>query len=75
MVGVAPSEYKMWENRLRWFGHIQRKPLDAPIRKNDLLTIYGNARGWGRPKLTWIEIIKKDITSCNLSVSLAPDRS
>ena len=75
MVGVAPIEDKMRENRLRWFGHIQRKPLDAPVRKSDLLTIHGNARGRGRPKPTWIEIIKKDITSCNLSVSLALDRS
>ena len=75
MVGVAPIEDKMRENRLRWFGHIQRKPLDASVRKSDLLTIHGNARGRGRPKLTWIEIIKKYITSCNLSVSLALDRS
>ena len=52
LVGVAPIEDKMRENRLRWFGHTQRKPLDAPIRKSDLLTIHGNARGRGRPKLT-----------------------
>ena len=75
MVEVAPIENKMRKNRLRQFGHIQRKPLDASVRKSDLLTIHGNARGRGRPKLTWIEIIKKDITSCNLSVSLALDRS
>ena len=75
MLGVAPIEDKMRENQLRWFGHIQRRPLDDPVRKSDLLTIYGNARGRGRPKLTWIEIIKKYITSCNLSVSLALDRS
>ena len=74
MIGVAPIEDKMRENRLWWFGHIQRKPLDALIRKNDLLTIHGNAKDRGRPKLTWIEIIKKDITICNLSVNLALNR-
>ena len=74
MVGVAPIEDKIRENRLRWFGHIQRKPLDALVRKSDFLTIHGNARGRGRPKLTWIEIIKKDITICNLSVNLALNR-
>ena len=75
IVGVAPIEDKMREIRLRWFGHIQRKPLDAPVRKSDLLIIHDNARGRGRPKLTWIEIIKNNIISCNLSVSLALDRS
>ena len=64
----------MREKRLWWFGHIQRKPLDAPVRKSGLLTIHGNARGRERPKLTWTEIIKKDITIYNLSVSLALNR-
>ena len=36
IVGVAPIEDKMRENRLRWFGHIQRKPLDALVRKSVL---------------------------------------
>ena len=73
MVGVAPIEDKMRDNR--WFGHIQRRPLDALVRKSDLLTIHSNDRGRGRPKLTWIKIIKKDITICNLSVYLALDRA
>ena len=49
--------------------------LDALVMKSDHLTIHDNARGRGRTKLTWIEIIKKDITSCNLTVNLALDRS
>ena len=64
----------MRENRLWWFGHIQQRHLDVPVRKSDLLTIHGNARGRGRLKLTWTEIIKKDITICNLNVSLALHR-
>ena len=32
-VGVAPIENKMRENRLRWFGHIRRRPNDAPVRR------------------------------------------
>ena len=56
---------------MTWFGHIQRKLLDALVKKSDLLTIHSNARGRGRPKLTWTDIIKKDITICNLSVDLA----
>ena len=45
MVGIALIDDKMRENRLRWFRHIQRRPLDAPIRKSNLLIIYDNARG------------------------------
>ena len=52
MIRVAPIEDKMRKNRLRWFGHIQRKILDVPVKKSDLLTIHGNAIGRGRPKLT-----------------------
>ena len=30
MIEVASIEEKMRENRLRWFGHIQRRPTNAP---------------------------------------------
>ncbi|KAI0531437.1 hypothetical protein KFK09_000992 [Dendrobium nobile] len=30
-VGVAPVEDKIRESRLRWFGHIKRRPSDDPI--------------------------------------------
>ena len=33
LIGIAPIEDKMRENRLWWFGHIRRRPIDAPIRK------------------------------------------
>jgi hypothetical protein len=29
---VAPVEEKLMQHRLRWFGHIQRRPAEAPIR-------------------------------------------
>ena len=45
MIEVAQIEEKMRENQLRWFGHIQRRPTNAPVRKSDAIHIEGNARG------------------------------
>ncbi|KAL6503537.1 hypothetical protein OROGR_025460 [Orobanche gracilis] len=30
---VASIEDKMMENRLRWFGHVRRRPVEAPVRR------------------------------------------
>ncbi|GER55389.1 F-box protein At1g55000 [Striga asiatica] len=35
-VGVAPIEEKLVQHRLRWFGHVQRRPPDAPVRRGVL---------------------------------------
>ena len=30
-IDVASIEEKIRENRLRWFGHVRRRPTDSPI--------------------------------------------
>jgi hypothetical protein len=30
-LGVAPIQEKLVQHRLRWFGHIQRRSLEAPV--------------------------------------------
>ena len=32
-IGIAPIKKKMRENRLRWFGHVRHRPIDAPVRQ------------------------------------------
>ena len=56
-LGVAPIEEKLVQHRLRWFGHVQRRPPEAPVLSQDSNV----KRGRGRPKLTWVETIKGDL--------------
>ena len=74
MIEVAPIEEKMRENRLRCCGHIERRPINAPVRKSDAIHIEDNAKGRGRPKLAWIVIIKKYLIWYGLTDIIALDR-
>ena len=60
-LGVAPIEEKLVQHRLRWFGHVQRRPPEAPVRSAILSQDSNVKRGRGRPKLTWVEAIKGDL--------------
>ncbi|CAO2837605.1 unnamed protein product [Amaranthus hypochondriacus] len=72
-LGVAPLSAKMWENRLRWFGHVQRKTHDAPGRRIDCI-IVEDKRSRGRPRRTWEEHIKSDLHELHLTKDLTRDR-
>ena len=60
-VGVAPIEEKLIQHRLRWFGHVHRRPLDAPMHRSIVRRDNNVKRGGGRPKLMWDEAIKRDL--------------
>jgi hypothetical protein len=74
-VGVAPIEEKLIQHRLRWFGHVQRRPPEAPVRSGVLKRADNVKSGRGRPKLTWDESVKRDLKEWNISKDLAMDRS
>ena len=46
----------MYDNHLRWFDHVQRRAINALVRKSELI---GNC-SW-RPKITLIEVVKNEI--------------
>ena len=73
-LGVAPIEEKLIQHRLRWFGHVQRRPPETPVRSGILRQDSNIKRGRGRPKLTWVEAIKGDLKGRNISKDLALDR-
>ena len=74
-VGVASIEEKLTQHRLRWFGHVQRRPPEAPVRNGILELVDNVKRGRGRPKLTWDESVKRDLKDWNISKEIALDRS
>ena len=51
-IGVAYIKEKMRENRLRWFGHVRRRPTDAPVRRVERINLRQVKRAQGRPKKT-----------------------
>ena len=74
-VGVAPIEEKLTQHRLRWFGHVQRRPPEAPVCSGVLKRVDKVKRGRGRPKLTWNESVKRDLKDWDISEELVLDRS
>jgi hypothetical protein len=63
------------QHRLRWFGHVQRRPPEASVRSGVLKRADNVKSGRGRPKLTWDESVKRDLKEWNISKDLALDRS
>jgi hypothetical protein len=60
-VGVAPIKEKLIQYRLRWFGHVQRRPPEALVRSGVLKRADNVKSSRCRPKLTWDESVKKDL--------------
>ena len=75
MIGVAPIEEKLVQHRLRWFGHLQRKPPEAPVRSRIVSRFESTRRNRGRPKLTWEEAVKRDLKEWNVAKELVLDMS
>ena len=59
---------------LRWFGHVQRREANNVTRRVMELTI-SSARRQGRPKKTWHQQMKEDVTGVNVTQDIALDRN
>ncbi|GJY10408.1 ataxia telangiectasia mutated family protein [Tanacetum coccineum] len=65
---------KMREGRLRWFGHLKRRPQTAPVRRVEAMVVDGSRRR-GRPKLRWEDRLKQDMKELRLSEDMTSDRN
>ena len=72
---VAPIEEKMRESRLRWFGHVKRRSVAAPVRRCEKINPPGGKRGRGRPKKSLEEVVREDLRVVGLTEDMAQDRS
>ncbi|XP_047990709.1 uncharacterized protein LOC125229811 [Leguminivora glycinivorella] len=69
---VAPVADKLKENRLRWFGHINRRGDDYSVKT--ALNILTKPRGRGSSLSTWWTRIEKDLKALNISPTTTQDR-
>jgi len=47
-------------NRLRWAGHVIRRPVEAPVNKVFKSDFVDGKRSRGRPKNSWKEAVDRD---------------
>ncbi|XP_047987090.1 uncharacterized protein LOC125226951, partial [Leguminivora glycinivorella] len=67
---------KLQESRLRWYGHIRRRPVDYVGNRCLNLIVQGpRSRGRGRPKKRWLDVVTADMEENNLSPQDAEDRA
>lgn len=64
-------EDKLLESRLRWFRHVKRRDIVAPVRR---LIIAGLRKDRGMPKKYWGEVIRPDMSLVQLIEDMTPDR-
>jgi hypothetical protein len=74
-VGVAPIEYKMMENRLRWFDHVRWRPTQATVRRLEEWGKEKIGRGRGRPKQTWLKVVENDMRCLGVTADMTGERA
>jgi len=74
-VGVTLLEEKMTQTRLRWFGHVKRKSVSAPVRRWEVIDLLQCRRGRGRPQMSWNAVIRSDIKCMGLLEDMVQDRN
>jgi len=56
-LGVTSIEDKIREVRFRWFVHIRKRVMDAPVRRREELECPDHKRSRGKSKKNWAEVI------------------
>ena len=71
---VAHIDEKIGESCLRFFDHVQRRAINAQVRKSELIRVKGMKKGRGRPRIALIELVKKDMSIMKITKGMISDR-
>lgn len=74
ILGTTSITTKLLTNRLRWYGHVERRDDSYVGKKIEMLHFAGKRRR-GRPKLTWIHKIRHDMKVHKIKKDLCKDRN
>ena len=61
-------------NRLRWFGHMQRRAINEHVRKIESWSSGDLKRGRGRPKMSWMTS-GKDMHDLDMQIKMVGNRN
>lgn len=64
----------MYENKLIWFGLVQRKAFDSPVKRIENI-IVESKKSRKRPTKTWVGQIKNDMRELHLSADMTSDKN
>ena len=74
MVGVRRMGEKIQGERLRWFGHVERRDEDHVVKRAHGIVAPGKRRK-GAPLRRWMDCVKADMKELGIEKELAQDRS
>ena len=63
---MTPIEDKIREVRFRWFDHVRRRSMDAPVKRCENIDSLDCKRSRGRPKKSWSKVIRHDLKTLGL---------
>ena len=74
ILGVACITDKVWEARLRWFGHVQRREEEDCVRRILEADVHGK-RSRGRQRKRWIDVVKYNMEDLRLDLMDVENRA
>ena len=70
-VGAVKWSTTIRRRRLNWLGHLMRLDERTPVRRSLRESLTDVRRKIGRPSLTWMRLIEKDLGSVNINLGLS----